>query len=82
MELQETIAQLKGEAWIGRTVNVLCETRDVNTYAYHGRSIHSAPDNVDGEVRFTSKRLIRSGEFVQVKIEKAQGHDLIGSEML
>jgi ribosomal protein S12 methylthiotransferase len=80
MELQASIAQFKGEAWIGRTIDVLCESRDANAYAYHGRSVHSAPDNVDGEVRFTSKRLIRSGEFVKVIVETAQSHDLIGRE--
>jgi hypothetical protein len=31
-------------------------------------------------VRFTSKRLIRSGEFVKVIVETAQSHDLIGRE--
>jgi ribosomal protein S12 methylthiotransferase len=82
MELQSTIAQQKGEEWIGKTVDVLNERRDANTYAYHGRSIHSAPDNIDGEVRFTSTRLIRSGEFVKVRIDDARGHDLIGTEVI
>jgi ribosomal protein S12 methylthiotransferase len=82
MELQETIAQRKGEQWIGRIIDVLNESRDVNAYEYHGRSIHSAPDNIDGEVRFTSSRLIRSGEFVKVRIDYALGHDLIGTEVI
>lgn len=81
MTLQAEIAQRKGEEWISRTVEVLCESRDANSYSYHGRSIHSAPDNIDGEVRFTSNRLIRSGEFVNVRIEAAQGHDLVGIEI-
>ena len=81
MTLQSDIAQRKGEEWINKTIEVLCESRDANSYSYHGRSIHSAPDNIDGEVRFTSNRLIRSGEFVNVRIEAAQGHDLVGIEI-
>lgn len=81
MTLQSGIAQKKGEEWISKTIEVLCESRDANSYSYHGRSIHSAPDNIDGEVRFTSNRLIRSGEFVNVRIEAAQGHDLVGIEI-
>ena len=81
MELQSSIAQQKGEEWVGKTIDVLNESRDANTYGYHGRSIHSAPDNIDGEVRFTSHRLIRSGEFVKVRIGKAIGHDLVGIEV-
>lgn len=81
MTLQSGIAQKKGEEWISKTIEVLCESRDANSYSYHGRSIHSAPDNIDGEVRFTSNRLIRSGEFVKVRIEAAQGHDLVGIEI-
>ena len=78
MTLQADIAQRKGEEWVSKTIEVLCESRDANSYSYHGRSIHSAPDNIDGEVRFTADRLIRSGEFVKVLIDAAQGHDLIG----
>lgn len=81
MTLQSGIAQKKGEEWISKTIEVLCESREANSYSYHGRSIHSAPDNIDGEVRFTSNRLIRSGEFVKVRIEAAQGHDLVGIEI-
>ena len=82
MELQATIAQDKGESWIGRTIEVLVERRDAKSYSYHGRSIHSAPDNIDGEVRFTSDRLLRSGTFVKVEVTAAQGHDLIGVEVI
>ena len=82
MELQATIAQEKGESWIGRTIEVLVERRDAKTYSYHGRSVHSAPDNIDGEVRFTSQRLLRSGTFVKVQVTSAQGHDLTGIEVI
>ncbi len=82
MELQATIAQRKGDQWVGRIIEVLNESRDANTYSYHGRSVHSAPDNIDGEVRFTSSRLIRSGEFVNVRIDLALGHDLEGTEVI
>jgi len=81
MTLQESIAETNGQKLVGQVLEVLSEKRDPLTYTYHGRSIYSAPDNVDGEVLFTSDRLIRSGEFVRVLITESTGHDLVGTEI-
>ena len=48
---------------------------------YRGRSVHDAPDEVDGVVLFTSERAINFGEFVKVKITEAMTHDLKGVEV-
>lgn len=45
---------------------------------YHGRSLHSAPDDVDGEVLFTSNKLLKKGSFVQVRINRVEEYDLFG----
>lgn len=54
------------------------ELRYPKSMVYHGRSLHSAPDDVDGEVLFTSNKLLKKGSFVQVRINRVEEYDLFG----
>lgn len=78
MALQQSIADKKSHALIGVTLEVLVENQDGLTGKYLGRSVHSAPDGIDGTVYFTSEQPLEFGSFVQVKIDNAKDHDCFG----
>jgi ribosomal protein S12 methylthiotransferase len=78
MDLQAKISQEKQESLIGITFDVLVDFKEKNSDIYHGRSIHSAPDQVDGEVLFVSKVPIKIGSFVKVKMTRHDEYDLFG----
>lgn len=78
MQLQEAIAEEKSQALINQTLEVLVENQDGLTGRYLGRSIHSAPDGIDGTVYFKSERPLTLGTFVKVTIKEAKAHDCIG----
>ncbi|MCF0111159.1 MAG: 30S ribosomal protein S12 methylthiotransferase RimO [Erysipelotrichaceae bacterium] len=80
MELQQKIAQQNSEALVDEVLEVLIESHDGLTEQYRGRSIYSAPDGIDGIVKFKPLKKHNPGEFVKVKIRKASMHDLIGVE--
>ena len=54
---------------------VLCEGKKGKSY--YGRSQMEAPES-DGKIWFTSERPIAPGEFVRVKIIRAEPYDLYG----
>ena len=62
---------------IGKTVEVLCEGYDVVAESYYGRSDSDAPE-IDGKVYFQSKKKIKPGEFVSVRLREAIDYDLYG----
>lgn len=78
MDLQEKIVQEKNKNLIGKELQVLVERQDGLLGFYHGRSVLSAPDGIDGEVIFKSDEAVKPGTFVSVKITKVRKHDLIG----
>jgi len=78
MDLQAKISEEKQKALIGKTFEVLIDSKEKNTDVYHGRSIHSAPDQVDGEVLFVSEVSHKIGSFVKVKITRNDEYDLFG----
>lgn len=79
MLLQQEIAQKNNERFIGKTIEVLVETRDgIDEQLYEGRSAHNAPDGIDGHVSFVSERPLVASELVKVVIESANIHDLYG----
>ena len=45
---------------------------------YRGRSAADAPDEVDGQVIFTSEEPLELGTFVKVKITDAKSYDVYG----
>ena len=78
MLLQSHISYERMQTWLGEVIEVCVESRDPKSLIYHGRSLHSAPDDVDGEVLFTSNKLLKKGSFVQVKVNRVEEYDLFG----
>ena len=78
-EQQMDIAEEKGQALIGRTVEVLVEGFDRYAECWFGRSYMDAPD-VDGKIFFTvDGKRPTLGSFVPVTIEDCMEGDLMGS---
>lgn len=78
MKIQSEISLQCNQALIGETIEVLVEGMDALKRKYKGRSAHNAPDDVDGQVIFTSPKLLELGSFVQVKIVDCDNYDLYG----
>ena len=78
MKLKNQISYEKNQEKIGQVFEVLVEEKEGLKETYRGRSIADAPDEVDGQVIFTSTVTIELGTFVKVKIQKANAYDLYG----
>ena len=79
MSLQMNVTAERNRKQIGRTVEVLCEDYDPAAGVYYGRSAADAPD-IDTKIYFSAKtkKRIRPGTFVGVKITEAVDYDLTG----
>ena len=73
METQARISHQKLESKVGQTFTVLVDGHDGN-YAI-ARSMADAPD-IDGKVYLRDGKLLKPGDFVDVKIESYDQHDL------
>jgi ribosomal protein S12 methylthiotransferase len=78
MMVQQEIAQQLNEMWVGKEVEVLVETMDTITKTAKGRTIHSAPDNIDGFIYIKVKENVKTGSFISAIVDHAHGHDLHG----
>jgi ribosomal protein S12 methylthiotransferase len=78
MDTQAAISLEKTQAMIGKTLDVMIDAKEKGSEVYHGRSIHSAPDQVDGEVLFVSEAPLRIGSFIKVKVTRNDEYDLFG----
>ena len=78
MQIQEEISSQKTKQKIGKTLEVLVEEKEALRNRYRGRSKADAPDEVDGQVIFTSEKDLEIGSFVQVQITEAKTFDLVG----
>jgi len=75
MAVQATVSAQRLQAKVGRTLSVLIdEIRDGSAI---GRSTADAPE-IDGVVHVENPVGIKAGEFAQVRIERADTHDLWG----
>jgi len=72
---QQKIAAAVNAKFLGKSISVLIEEKQNNSYI--GRSQADAPE-VDGVVYVNSKRKLKPGEFVQVKITDTLEYDLVG----
>ena len=77
MQTQLTVAEELNAERVGQTLTVLCDGFDAVAEIYYGRSYQDAPD-VDGKVYFTSKKRLKPGDFVKVKITEALDYDVVG----
>jgi len=75
MAAQQKIAAALNANFLGKRVRVLIEERQDG--AYIGRSQADAPE-VDGLVYVNSRRLLKAGEFVEVRITDTLEYDLVG----
>lgn len=75
MEVQQEISYEKNLVKIGQTFKVLVDKKESGRYL--GRTEFDSVE-VDNEVIVHSKRVLKPGEFVQVKITKAYDFDLEG----
>ncbi len=78
MAVQKEISKESNLKKVGKVIEVLVEEKEGLTDRYHGRSAADAPDEVDGQVVFTSNQPIELGTFVPVRITDATQYDLIG----
>jgi len=80
MAIQAVIADEKVKSFVGQTLKVMVDGSvgmEDELIAYSGRSQRDAYET-DGAVFFSSPVEWMSGDFVQVKITKAQGYDMYG----
>lgn len=78
MQIQEEISSQKNKQKIGQVLEVLVEEKEALRNRYRGRSKADAPDEVDGQVIFTSEKDLEIGSFVLVQITEAKTFDLMG----
>ncbi len=75
MALQQTISEELNQAKIGKTYKVMVDRKESGFFV--GRTEHDSPE-VDNEVLIPAEQYARQGDFVQVKINKAEEFDLYG----
>lgn len=79
MNMQMSIANEKNQKFIGREIEVVVEYKeDANVYV--GRSQYDAPE-IDNSVIISSKRELKPGDFITVKIYDAYDYDILGREI-
>lgn len=77
MELQQEIAFEKAEDMVGRVLLCMVEGRMADEDVYVARTYMDAPE-VDGYLFIDTSENLMTGDFVRVKVTKANGYDLIG----
>ncbi len=75
MALQQGISEELNQAKIGQTYKVMIDRKESGFFV--GRTEHDSPE-VDNEVLIPAEQYARQGDFVQVKINKAEEFDLYG----
>lgn len=78
MAVQKEISKKKNEEKVGNVIEVLIEEKEGLKDQYRGRSAADAPDEVDGVVIVRSKKPLKTGGFVNVRITDATEYDLAG----
>ena len=73
METQEKISAARLKAKIGRTLTILVD--EVGSDGAIGRSAADAPE-IDGLVHIKQGKSLKAGEFAQVRVTRADSHDL------
>lgn len=80
MDLQKTISHERNRQWLGRTLEVLVESRSpLDPSMAVGRSFRDAPE-VDGKV-YVKRCFAPPGTFVPVRIVEARPYDLVGEPL-
>ncbi|HIW56870.1 MAG TPA: 30S ribosomal protein S12 methylthiotransferase RimO [Firmicutes bacterium] len=77
MLIQSGISEELNEAKIGSVQRVLVEDKDEIIKSYYGRTYADSTE-VDGKVFFKSDKAVKSGDFVNVRIDSNLEYDLFG----
>ena len=80
MEVQTALADARGQAMIGREIDVINDGWDEDSNAYACRSKADAPE-IDGVVFVESDDEIEDGAIFPVRIINADGHELLGETL-
>lgn len=81
MKLQQEISHEIQQSFVGKTLKVLIDEKQGGVDdTYLGRSQYDAPE-VDGCVYVQSSKLLKAGDFVDVKITDAYEYDLAGEAL-
>ncbi len=78
MLLQQRLSEENNQRWIGKTLKILVEGRNLKSGSWSGRSYMDAPE-IDGTVYLASKKPLEIGRFYQTTIQKSAEYDLFGS---
>lgn len=81
MACQRKISYEKNKAHIGETMEGLVIDKGPKEGQYRLRSYWNAPDDIDGNLFFTSRRELSIGDIVKVKITGAFVYDLHGEAL-
>ena len=73
---QKEIARANMQAFVGKTLHVLCAGIDTERSCFVGRAYFQAPD-IDGVVYFTASEA-KEGQIYSVCIDHAEEYDLFG----
>lgn len=77
MTLQQKISRELNEEKIGKTLEVLAEGYDEESFLFYGRSRGDSIE-VDGKVYFATEDEINEGDIVKVRILNADEYDIVG----
>jgi ribosomal protein S12 methylthiotransferase len=75
MQRQQKVSAAQQQKKVGKRLPVIID--EANGTAGKGRTKYDAPE-IDGAVHITSRRPLRAGEIVTVKIDRADAYDLYG----
>ncbi len=79
MALQQEVVCEKNQQRVGRVYPVLIEQNDPLRRLSYGRAVFSAPEGVDPAMIIRHAGKLPVGEFVNVKIEKADAYEFYGT---
>jgi ribosomal protein S12 methylthiotransferase len=78
MQKQQEISTVVQEKFQGKTLDILVDEKlEGRRNTYLGRSYADAPE-VDGQVFINTKKTLKPGQFVEVKIKDTLEYDLVG----
>jgi len=75
MEVQQNLADARGQSMIGKTIDVIIDERDEETGEWLARSKADAPE-IDGVVRVAGAPKAQEGDIIAVEVREAAGHEL------
>ncbi len=79
MRAQQEVSKINNARLLGKDIKVLIDEKEDNVYI--ARSEYDAPE-VDGQVYVRSKRPLKPGDFVNVRVIDTMEYDLVGEALV